>query len=91
MHEAAVMRDLMRAIETVAQAEGAARVTAIHVRLGDLSHMTPDHFREHFEDASRGTLAEGARIEVVETDDPEERQAVRLESVEVELAEPADA
>ena len=88
MHEAAVMRDLMRAIETVAQTEGAARVTAIRVRLGDLSHMTPAHFREHFEEASRGTLAEGARIEVVETDAAEERQAVRLESVDVELAEP---
>lgn len=86
MHEAAVMRDLMRAIETVAQTEGAARVTAIRVRLGDLSHMTPAHFREHFEEASRGTLAEGARIEVVETDAAEERQAVRLESVDVELA-----
>jgi hydrogenase nickel incorporation protein HypA/HybF len=88
MHEAAVMRDLMRAIETVAQTEGAARVTAIRVRLGDLSHMTPAHFREHFEEASRGTLAEGARVEVVETDAAEERQAVRLESVDVELAEP---
>jgi len=86
MHEAAVMRDLLREIETVARMEGADRVTAIHVRLGDLSHMSPAHFREHFEEASRGTPAEGARVAVVVNDDPEERQAVRRESIEVELA-----
>lgn len=57
------------------------------VVLRDLSHMTPEHFHEHFEEASRGTLAEGARVEVAQTEDPEERQTVCLESVEVELAE----
>jgi Zn finger protein HypA/HybF involved in hydrogenase expression len=33
-------------------------VTRISVRLGVLSHFTPQHVREHFEDASRGTIAE---------------------------------
>jgi len=81
------MRDLMREIESSAAAEGAARVTSIRVRLGALSHFTPGHFREHFEDVSRGTLAEGARVDAELRTDPTEpgAQGVRLESVEVEL------
>ena len=63
MHERALMRDLVARIEATAQAEGATRVTRVTVQLGALSHFTPDHFREHFEDATRGTVAEGAVVE----------------------------
>jgi hydrogenase nickel incorporation protein HypA/HybF len=45
-----------------ATAEGAERVTRIRVRLGALAHFTPEHFREHFEEASGGTVAENAAV-----------------------------
>jgi len=86
VHERALMDDVMRKVDAVAQENGAIRVTRIGVRLGALSHFTPEHFREHFADASRGTLAEGAAVDaVVETDlsDPDAAGVV-LESVEVE-------
>lgn len=81
----------MRELEEVARAEGAARVTRIGVRLGALSHFTPEHFREHFADASLGTIAEGAHVDAVCDEDPADARArdVLLESVEVELAEGA--
>jgi hydrogenase nickel incorporation protein HypA/HybF len=81
------MDDLMRTIESRARAEGALRVTRIRVRLGALSHFTPAHFREHFGDASRGTLAEGADLETDLRTDPTdaEAQGVVLESIDVEL------
>ena len=63
MHEKALMDDLIREITERAAAEGAGRVAAVRVRLGALSHFTPEHFREHFVDASRGTVAEGAEVE----------------------------
>jgi len=82
VHEHALMRDLMREI---ARVSGGARVTRVRVRLGVLSHFTDEHFREHFEDASRGTAAEGA--EVVTTLDPDptspSAQGVVLESIDV--------
>lgn len=69
MHEASVMRALMRALLAAAARADARRVTAVTVRLGALSHMSPGHFREHFVQAAAGTLAAGARIETrVETD-----------------------
>jgi hydrogenase nickel incorporation protein HypA/HybF len=83
VHERALMRDLMRRIE--AEAQG-ARVTGIRVRLGALSHFTVEHFREHFEDASRGTVAEGAEVQAELRTDPTEpgAQGVVLESIDVE-------
>jgi hydrogenase nickel incorporation protein HypA/HybF len=88
VHEQALMRDLMQKITAEARAEGAARVTRIRVRLGALSHLTEDHFREHFEEASRGTVAEGAAVEAELGTDPTEPQAqsVVLESIEVEVS-----
>ncbi len=92
MHERALMTDLMRKIEEVARADGATRVTRVSVRLGALSHFTPEHFREHFVDASRGTLAEGAVVDAVLEDDLEDPRAagVVLESVEVEVPDPVE-
>jgi hydrogenase nickel incorporation protein HypA/HybF len=87
VHEKALMDDLLRKLESSAQEEGAQRVTRIRVRLGVLSHLTEAHFREHFEHAARGTLAEGAEIEAEVGTDPTERdaQGVVLESIEVEV------
>jgi len=86
MHEQALMKDVVREIEEVARAGDAVRVTRVGVRLGALSHFTAEHFREHFVDASRNTIAEGAEVDaVVEEDitDPRARDVV-LESIEVE-------
>ena len=88
MHERKLMGDLMAKILGVAAAEGAARVTRVSVRLGALSHFTPDHFREHFEDAARGTIAAGADVVAQVEDDvasPFARDVV-LASVEIEEA-----
>jgi hydrogenase nickel incorporation protein HypA/HybF len=86
MHERALMRDVVARLETVAEAESGTRVTRVSVRLGALSHFTPEHFREHFEDAARGTVAEGAAVDAVVDTDPAGPRAgdVVVESVEVE-------
>jgi hydrogenase nickel incorporation protein HypA/HybF len=85
MHEMSLMVDLMRKIETVALEHGAGRVARVKIRLGALSHFSPEHFREHFMHASRGTRAEGATLEVAVSDDAVDPKAqdVMLESVEV--------
>jgi hydrogenase nickel incorporation protein HypA/HybF len=87
------MKDLMRRIEEVARVAGATRVTLVSVKLGALSHFTPEHFREHFADAARSTIAADADVEAVLDDDISDARArdVVLESVEVETPEPAEA
>ena len=86
MHEAALMKDLMKRIEEIAAREGSKRVTGLKVKLGALSHMTPEHFREHFEQVSRGTVAQGARVEAIQLNDIRDPKAtqIELEKLEVE-------
>lgn len=86
MHEAALIDDLMRKIAEVAAREKAGRVTAVRVWLGALSHMSPQHFREHFDHAAAGGIAEGASLSAdVSTDlDHPDAQRVMLVSVDVE-------
>ena len=88
MHERALTASLVGRIVELADREHASAVTCIRVRLGPLSHFTPDHFREHFEDAARGTIAEGAGVEAVVSSDTTagDADAVVLESVELEVA-----
>jgi len=86
MHEASLMAGLMRRINEIAEAEQANRVTGVSVWLGALSHMTESHFAEHFAEASAGTRAEGARLDVTLSTDINHPSAqdVLLESIEVE-------
>ena len=86
MHEFSLINDLMWKIDAIAREQGARRVVGVKVRLGALSHISPDHFREHFEAAATGTIAEAARLDIEtlrEERDPH-AQDIRLDSVEVE-------
>lgn len=80
------MAGLMRRVEEVCRQENAKRVVTVSVWLGALSHMSPEHFAEHFEEAARGTLAEGARLHTTASGDcgHPNAQDLLLESVEVE-------
>jgi hydrogenase nickel incorporation protein HypA/HybF len=91
MHETHLTRDLVHKLEEISVAEHGARITRIGVRLGALSHFTPEHFREHFVDAAAGTCAEGAVVDAELVDDPYSpaAQDVVLETVEVEIKEPS--
>ena len=86
MHEHALIDTLMRRIGEIAAAEGARKVVRASVWLGALSHMSPDHFREHFDHAAAGTIAEGAELDGTVSGDIADPRAtdVLLESVEVE-------
>jgi hydrogenase nickel incorporation protein HypA/HybF len=90
VHEKHLTEDLVRELERIAAAEGGVRVTRIRVRLGALSHFTPEHFREHFGDSAAGTVAEGAEVEAELASDPTapDAQGVVLESIDIESEEP---
>lgn len=87
MHEKHLTEDLVRRLEALAAEEGGSQVTRIRVRLGALSHFTPEHFREHFVEAAVGTVADGAAVEAELDPDPTApgAQGVVLETAELEL------
>ena len=86
MHEFSLIHDLMRKIETVASEHGGGKIVGIKVKLGALSHISPDHFREHFVMAAAGTVAANASLEIETLKDQTDPRAqdILLESVEME-------
>jgi hydrogenase nickel incorporation protein HypA/HybF len=83
MHEFSLMADLLRKINSVAQQQAATRVLNVKIRLGALCHISPEHFRHHFVNASRGTVAEGAALVLEAASDPADPRAqdIYLESL----------
>jgi len=73
MHEMSLMTNLMRQIEVLAKEHQATRVCGIKIRLGALSHFSKEHFKEHFDIVAKGSLAEGAQLDIellADEDDP---------------------
>jgi hydrogenase nickel incorporation protein HypA/HybF len=86
MHETALVRDVVRRIDQLARSAGARRVAGAKIWLGALSHLSAEHFREHFVVEARDTLAAETILHIELSDDPNDRHAqhVRLESVDLE-------
>ena len=86
MHEASLIANLLRKITAIAHEQQASKVVGVHVSLGALSHISPDHLREHFVHAAHGTVADGAQLEIAVHTEPSDplAQEVWLDSIEVE-------
>lgn len=86
MHEMSLLSDLMRKILEIAHKENAKKVATVKVKLGALSHLSADHFTEHFLQISEGTLAEGAKLDIEELTDEKDpnAQEIILDSITVE-------
>ncbi len=87
MHESGIVKDLARRMEKAAADAGAKRISRAHVWLGAFSQFSPEHFREHFEEEARGTLAEGAALEIELSDDAmhPDAQHVVMQSIDLEI------
>jgi len=86
MHELSLFADMMNKVHQIVVENNAERATRISVELGALSHISPGHFREHFDEAKVGTVAEDAELEVFQNDDPNDpnAQEMILQTIEVE-------
>ncbi len=85
MHESSLLKNLLRKIKTIAEENNSDKVIGVKVKLGALANISPDHFREHFDQAVVGTLAEGAKLDVealTDMSDPHAQEII-LDSVEV--------
>ena len=85
MHELSLVASLCAQAEAAACADGARRVTALTVRLGALSHLSPQHLRDHLARAAAGSMLEGARLDVTVGTDPADPAAQEIELVSLEV------
>jgi hydrogenase nickel incorporation protein HypA/HybF len=86
MHETALVRDVVRRIEDLVRSTGACRAVSVKIWLGALSHLSAEHFREHYAIEARNTIAAGVALDIAVSDDPDDphAQQVRLESIDLE-------
>ncbi len=87
MHEMSLINDLVNKIETIAAQQNATKITNVKVRLGALSHISADHFRGHFVDGVKGTVAQGAQLETEMSEDMDDPQAQDIVLISVDVEE----
>jgi hydrogenase nickel incorporation protein HypA/HybF len=64
MHEVSVMQQALELALEQAGCQGASRIHRIALRVGTLSGVVPEALEFAFDVVSRGTIAEGARLDV---------------------------
>ena len=86
MHEQFLMADLVRKIDSISQAQHPKNIVRVKIKLGALSHISADHFKEHFVQAAKGSRVENTQLDVevlTDLNDPH-AQEILLDSVDVE-------
>ena len=68
MHELSLAEGVREIVDETARSNGAARVTAVRLEIGRLAQVEIDALRFAFEVVKRGSLADAARLEIVECD-----------------------
>lgn len=63
MHEVSLMKNLLAIVEQAALGEGGEPVRVIHLKIGEMTGVNSDALQFAFECLSRGTAAEGGRLE----------------------------
>ncbi|WP_420476325.1 hydrogenase maturation nickel metallochaperone HypA [Noviherbaspirillum sp. ST9] len=66
MHELSLAESVIQIIEDAAVAQQFTKVRAVWIEVGSLAGVEPDAMRFCFDAVTRDTLAEGARLEIVE-------------------------
>jgi hydrogenase nickel incorporation protein HypA/HybF len=66
MHEMALAESVREIVDETARANGARRVAAVRLEIGRLAQVEVDSMRFAFDVVTRGSLAEGARLEIVQ-------------------------
>jgi hydrogenase nickel incorporation protein HypA/HybF len=67
MHEMSLTEGVVEILREEARKQGFSRVKTVWLEIGDLSSVEPQAMEFCFEAATRGTLAEGARLEIIRT------------------------
>ncbi len=64
MHELGVTQEIFNIVMREARKYGAKRVLRVEVEVGEFSTIEPEPVRLYFEIVSKGSIAEGAEVEV---------------------------
>ncbi len=66
MHELSLCEGVLQILEESARRQGFARVKCVRLEIGGLSGVEPEAMRFGFDAVTRGSLAEGAALEIIQ-------------------------
>lgn len=64
MHEYGIAQEMLKIALDYAAKNSAQRITAFHIEMSALADESEESLRFHFDHVTRGTIAEGARVEI---------------------------
>lgn len=64
MHETHLIEPIIKGLEEHARKEGAKSVSKIHIKVGQLTGIKEESFRETFGVLAKGTMLENAKVEL---------------------------
>lgn len=67
MHEVSLAESILQTIEEAAQNHGIVRVRTVRLEIGQLACVEQESLRFSFDMVMRGSIAEGARLEIIES------------------------
>lgn len=67
MHELSLAENVLQIIEETARSQHFRRVRSVTLEIGQLAAVEPEALRFAFDSVMRGTLADGAQLEMIET------------------------
>ncbi len=65
MHETHMIEPIIKGIEQHAAEEGAKKVTNVKIKVGQLTGVKEESFKETFYTLAKGTALEGAELEII--------------------------
>jgi len=80
MHETHLMKDLLEDLLKRAEELKVNKITRVYIRMGKFTELNPEILTFFFKENTRGTLAEGAEIEIK----PSQAREILLESFDCE-------
>lgn len=80
MHESGLVEELIHELEKVVASNSTGRVLKVEVAIGTEAGFSPEHFEDHFREASAGTIAENSVLVIRAVDG----DSVTLEGMETE-------
>lgn len=64
MHEMHLMKDIFEDLLRLGREQNAKKITKVYLKMGDFTEINEDVLKFFFEEKGKGTILEGARIEI---------------------------
>jgi hydrogenase nickel incorporation protein HypA/HybF len=67
MHEMHLLKDLLADVLKAGEENKAKKITKVYIKMGEYTEINPEILTFFFDEHSKGTIAEGAEVEITKS------------------------